>query len=287
MGWRDQYKVHPAADVFPMMGDDELKALGEDIAANGLKQPIVFWTSSHYQHGEYDNSPRFVIDGRNRIEAMDRRRMLPVNCDFDVQRQRTVCSENPVPIIASLNLHRRHLTKRQQAELIVAMLKVSAEADVVSRQLGEKLDALRKKREGRPKDTVKEAAVKTAAEHGIGQRTVERAIAKAEGKTPKTKAEREEINAKSKATREANWETRRQEDLLEIRNPEILTEHVSALTEAWCDSGPEQHDHLLQHILKESDPVVLAIAAVESMDAEQLRRFAVAFDQHKMNQRKG
>ena len=23
MGWRDEYKVHPAADIFPMMSDDE------------------------------------------------------------------------------------------------------------------------------------------------------------------------------------------------------------------------------------------------------------------------
>ena len=36
MGWRDKYKVHPAADVFPMMSDEELAELGEDIKKNGL-----------------------------------------------------------------------------------------------------------------------------------------------------------------------------------------------------------------------------------------------------------
>ena len=30
-------KVHPAADLFPMMTPDELKALGEDIKKNGLE----------------------------------------------------------------------------------------------------------------------------------------------------------------------------------------------------------------------------------------------------------
>jgi hypothetical protein len=40
MAWRDKYKVHPLADLLPMMPDDELAKLGEDIKANGLKEQI-------------------------------------------------------------------------------------------------------------------------------------------------------------------------------------------------------------------------------------------------------
>jgi hypothetical protein len=29
--WREKFKVHPAADVFPMMSDEELGVLAEDI----------------------------------------------------------------------------------------------------------------------------------------------------------------------------------------------------------------------------------------------------------------
>src|SRR5262245_25033423 len=64
MGWRDVYKVHPAADVFPMLPEDELRKLGEDIKVNGLAEPIVLWSSR-------DRSEVFLIDGRNRLAAME------------------------------------------------------------------------------------------------------------------------------------------------------------------------------------------------------------------------
>src|SRR5215216_2203690 len=39
ISWRDVLPVHPAADLFPMMSPEDLRALGEDIKANGLKHP--------------------------------------------------------------------------------------------------------------------------------------------------------------------------------------------------------------------------------------------------------
>jgi hypothetical protein len=50
--------VHPAADIFPMMTDDELQELAADIAENGLQVPIVL-----------DHTGKVLIDGRNRLEA--------------------------------------------------------------------------------------------------------------------------------------------------------------------------------------------------------------------------
>ena len=40
--WRDRIKVHEAADLFPMMSDDELRELGDDLALLfGLQVPAV------------------------------------------------------------------------------------------------------------------------------------------------------------------------------------------------------------------------------------------------------
>ena len=39
--WRERYKVHPIADLFPMMSDEELAKLGEDIRKNGQRVPIL------------------------------------------------------------------------------------------------------------------------------------------------------------------------------------------------------------------------------------------------------
>jgi hypothetical protein len=61
--WRDVLKIHPAAELFPLMGADELKALGEDIKRNGMTSPIVVTFL------EADGEP-WLVDGRNRLDAL-------------------------------------------------------------------------------------------------------------------------------------------------------------------------------------------------------------------------
>src|SRR5260221_471244 len=63
--WRDVLKVHPAADLFPLMSADELKVLGEDIQKNGLQHPVVLWSP-----GDDDKtvaSVRRELEGRSEI----------------------------------------------------------------------------------------------------------------------------------------------------------------------------------------------------------------------------
>jgi ParB-like nuclease domain len=163
--WRDTYKVHPAADVFPMMSEEDLDKLGDDIKANGLRNPIILDS-----HGS-------LLDGRNRLEAMER-------AAIDLKsRNRVTILGDPVAEIVAQNIRRRHLTKEQQADLIVAAHKAAAEAADKPRQLGEVSAKSRRAKV----NTTKAAAVATAKEHGISKRTVERSFAKVERRIPEPK----------------------------------------------------------------------------------------------------
>jgi len=88
-------KIHPAADLFPMMSEEELADLAADIAENGLKHPIVL------------DDQKQLIDGRNRLAAC---KLAKVNPTFEALN-----GQDPLAYIVSANLRRRNLTKGQQA----------------------------------------------------------------------------------------------------------------------------------------------------------------------------
>jgi hypothetical protein len=89
-------KVHPMADLFPMMADDELADLAEDIKANGLVHAIVL-----------DAEGKTLIDGRNRLKACKMAGVEP--------RFQRLNGEAEAAFIVSANLERRNLSKGQQA----------------------------------------------------------------------------------------------------------------------------------------------------------------------------
>lgn len=89
-------EVHPVADLFPMLAEDELAELAEDIKANGLLQPVVL-----------DGEGR-LLDGRNRLAACE---IAGVEPEFTMVNGNT----DPDAYALSVNIARRHLTKGQQA----------------------------------------------------------------------------------------------------------------------------------------------------------------------------
>jgi hypothetical protein len=60
--WRSRLSVHPAAELFPILDGDELKALAADIKKQGIRQPIAVMK---------DGDGWQVIDGRNRLTAAE------------------------------------------------------------------------------------------------------------------------------------------------------------------------------------------------------------------------
>src|SRR5262249_56978715 len=61
--WRDTLPIHPAAELFPLMSEAELLALGKDIRNHGLRSPIYLWSDG--------KSPVQLLDGRNRLDAIE------------------------------------------------------------------------------------------------------------------------------------------------------------------------------------------------------------------------
>ena len=189
--WRETYRVHPAADVFPMMGDAELAKLGEDIKANGLTSPISFFFSERLIAAsiEYVKANGILADGRNRMEALERCGTALTPCAIEIVNINEV---DPVAFIIGRNIRRRHLTSpQQQLDLIVtARMAVTKPGhdDPVSRG-------------GRGKvNPAKAAVIADAKAAGLdpSESTVKRAIAKAAGKAkPKRRSKAEIAEARA------------------------------------------------------------------------------------------
>jgi hypothetical protein len=92
--------VHPHADIFPMLSEAELSELANDIAENGLREPLVL---------QVVEGVDTLIDGRNRRAAC-----ALVHVEPGV---RYLNGEDPTAYIFSTNIARRHLTAGQRAML--------------------------------------------------------------------------------------------------------------------------------------------------------------------------
>jgi hypothetical protein len=145
--WRDHLPVHPAADLFPLMSESELRELGEDIKANGLFSPIVI-------------ADEMVLDGRNRLDAMElvgikfefirdhKGKIIRLGGSYLAIHCGNVCGgvtqahqwwDNPYDFVLAANLHRRHLTADQKRDLIVKVLKAKPEES--NRQIAKQVKA--------------------------------------------------------------------------------------------------------------------------------------------------
>jgi ParB-like chromosome segregation protein Spo0J len=91
-------KAHPIAEIFPMMPDNALRSLSENIKKNGLLEPILLYEG-------------MILDGRNRFAACEMAGVTPETVEFDDP------SINPVEFVWSKNAERRQLDVSQLVAL--------------------------------------------------------------------------------------------------------------------------------------------------------------------------
>jgi len=95
-------RVHPAAEVFPLIEGPAFDELVADVQANGLREPC--WLDS-------DGT---LIDGRNRLRACEAAGIEP--------RYQVYRGDDVVGLIVSLNLKRRHLSEDERAFLATRLI---------------------------------------------------------------------------------------------------------------------------------------------------------------------
>lgn len=98
---KQQYKIHPIANLFPSMTDVEYQALKKDIELNGQFEDAVFWRQQ-------------LVDGRHRARACAELGIELGSCELDDD-------DDPYVYVISANLHRRHLTTSQRSVVAAKM----------------------------------------------------------------------------------------------------------------------------------------------------------------------
>jgi hypothetical protein len=119
----DRMPFHPLADIFPVLGEESLWELAQDIREHGLLDPVVL----------HDGK---ILDGRCRYMAC---KMVRVECRYE-----NFVGGDLLGYIVSRNLHRRHLTgsQRAMAAARIADMKVGANQHSVGMPIGGASDLL-------------------------------------------------------------------------------------------------------------------------------------------------
>jgi hypothetical protein len=118
------YEVHPFAAAFPLIEGDQFDELVKDIKDHGLRDPIVL---------SRDGS--VLIDGRNRWRACKAAGVKPDTRCLDDESEQDI-----LDLIASSNVHRRHLSLGELAMIGVEYEKQFAAATKMGRPAKESIE---------------------------------------------------------------------------------------------------------------------------------------------------
>lgn len=157
------YAHHEYARLFPMLDEQALQELADDIAANGLRTPIVI------------DEDEMILDGRNRAAACVIAGVEPVYEPF------IGSDEAKLAFVISANIHRRHLDSSQRA-VVAAKLKPIFEAQAAKRQKAGKNQHTKRVPENLPEASKGDARDKAGQAMNVSGKSVDMAakvIAKA------------------------------------------------------------------------------------------------------------
>lgn len=93
-------KLHPLCEAFPRLSENELNELASDIKQNGQRQDILTLDG-------------MVLDGQNRLLACEIAKVEPRFKKF---------KGDPVALVKSLNINRRHLNESQRAMVAAELI---------------------------------------------------------------------------------------------------------------------------------------------------------------------
>jgi N6-adenosine-specific RNA methylase IME4 len=96
-----QLDPHPLAELFPMLPEQEVRELADDIVTFGQRVPIVLLDGK-------------ILDGRNRYAACLFAEVEPVTEEY--------AGDDPLNFVLSHNLHRRHLSESQRAMVAASIV---------------------------------------------------------------------------------------------------------------------------------------------------------------------
>jgi hypothetical protein len=132
--WRNVLRTHQAAAVFPLLKDalpDAFDALVEDVRQYGVTETIKL---------VHDGSKYIVIDGRNRLDAMQELELdvwrnlaeggKPDPNYFEILNDMLPSDKDVRTYVNSLNVHRRHMpmSAEQRRDWITRVLRQNPEA---------------------------------------------------------------------------------------------------------------------------------------------------------------
>jgi hypothetical protein len=250
--WRDILPIHPAADLFPLMSEAELRELADDIKKNGLKDQLTLYKDQNLGLCLLDGRNRLdamALSGRNDIDERFKRGHIPASC-------RVIEKCDPVAYVISKNIHRRHLTAEQKRDLIAKLLK--AKPEMSDRQI-----AAQAKTYGKAVTKVRRELESTAT---ISQ--LKKTIGKDGKERPTRKAVVTFGSPCTKRVRVVEAEANRKAEQKAFQSPEEEEHAFEALSRSWFEverqieadnltrlrGALEIHREKIDHVLKGLSP---------------------------------